>query len=513
MPKAKAKKKKHKSFKFKMFTAFTMLLLIIFVIIVVSWILNGAGVTTDHKTISDTGDPIIESVKIGAAGIVDVFWAPMKGFIQKAGIIIFILTIGAFINLLMVSKALVGSAQWITRKLKGKEIWAILPLMLFFSICGSVEGMAEESLGFYMITIPLMIAAGFDSFTGLMIVLFGAGVGVIGSTVNPFSITVAVDAINGSGNYDMNAGDGLVWRLVSWVILTGIVITFVMLYAARVKKKNSVSITFSTSKADKEYFLQSANEVVKMDWRRNTSLAVFGLTLTIMIIYLIGWDAILGIDNFERAGKWMNDNIPWITAFIPGFGLGGLEDVAAFFLISSVIVGAINFKTESEFWQNFIFGASDILSVCLIIATAAGVGIVLEGTYMQDLIVNGLSKVVDGLSAMALVVILFILFLPLSFLIPSTSGFASAIFPILGPVLMTMPDSDVTGSGAIAAFSFACGILNLFTPTSGVVMGALAISRVSYDKLLKGTWPLLIILIVSCIILLVLGSLIGGTIF
>lgn len=506
MPKAKGKK--HKSFKFKMFTAFTMLLLIIFVLIVVSWILNAVGVTTDVTTGETT-----EAVKIGAAGIIDLFWAPMKGFVEKADIIIFILTIGAFINLLMISKSLIGSAQWVTRKLKGKEIWAILPLMIFFSICGSVEGMAEESLGFYMITIPLMVAAGFDTFTGLMIVLLGAGVGVIGSTVNPFVIAVAVDAINGSGDFNISAGDGLVWRLVSWLILTVIVITFVMIYAKRVKTKNNVSITFSTAKADKEFFLQSANETVKMDWRRNSSLAIFGLTLTVMIVYLIGWDSILGTTAFEDAGKWMNDNIPWITAFIPGFGQGGLADVATFFLVSSVIVGAINFKSESEFWQNFLAGASDILSVCLIIATAAGVGIILQGTHLQDLIVNGLSSAIKNLSAMALLVILFILFLPLSFLIPSTSGFASAIFPILGPVLMTMPNNDVTGSGAIAAFSFACGILNLFTPTSGVVMGALAISRVSYDKLLKGIWPLLLILTVTCIVLLILGSLIGGTIF
>jgi len=82
--------------------------------------------------------------------------------------------------------------------------------MVFFSILGSTEGLAEESLGFYMIMIPLMIAAGFDSFTGLMIVLLGAGVGVMGSTVNPFIITVAVNAINGSGSFDISAGDGIV---------------------------------------------------------------------------------------------------------------------------------------------------------------------------------------------------------------------------------------------------------------------------------------------------------------
>lgn len=501
-------KKKHRSFKFKMFSAFTMLLAIILIIIIVSWILNGIGLTTEHKNPDGTS----QTVKIGAAGFIDLFWAPMKGFLQKADIIVFILSIGAFITVLLSSKALIGSAQWITNKLKGKELWAILPLMIFFSILGSVEGFAEESLGFYMITIPLMLAAGFDTFTGLMVVLLGAGVGVMGSTVNPFLITVAVNAITESG-YEINTGDGLVWRMVSWLLLTAVVIAFVMIYAVRTKKNNSISVTFATAKADKEYFLKSSNEVVIMDWRKKTSLVVFIFTLAIMIVYLVGWDSILGGTNFKNAGDWMNKNLPWITAFIPGFGVGSLVDVAAFFLISALIVGAINWKGEDDFLQKYLSGASDILSVCLIIATASGVGIILQGTYMQDLIVNGLTNVVRGLNAMLLLVILFILFLPLSFLIPSTSGFATAIFPILGPVLMTMPNNDITGSGAITAFSFASGILNFFTPTSGVVMGALAISRISYDKLLKGIWPLLVILIVMSIVLLLLGSLIGGTIF
>lgn len=503
------KQPKKRSFKFKMLSAFSILLIIILLLIIVSWILNGLGITTNHKNV-DTG--VSETVKIGAAGIVDLFWVPIQGFIQKADIIIFILTLGAFINVVLVSKSLIGSAQIITRKLKGKEIWAIPFIMIFFSVLGSTEGMAEESLGFYMIMIPLMIAAGFDSFTGLMIVLLGAGVGVMGSTVNPFIITVAVNAINGTG-YDISAGDGILWRLVAWLILTAIVIAFVMIYAAKVKKNSSVSITFSTAEADKQFFLQSSNEVVVMDWKKKTTLIIFGITLLIMIVYLIGWDSILGIDKFEKAGAWMNSHIPWITAFIPGFGVGSLGDVGGFFLLSAIILGFINFRSEADFLNKYLAGAADILSVCLVIATAAGIGVILEKTFMQDLIVNGLTRTITGLNSIALIVILFLLFLPLSFLIPSSSGFATAIFPILGPVLMTMPNNDVTGSGAITAFSFATGIINFVTPTSGVVMGALAISRVSYDKLWKGIWPLLLILTGLAIVFLVTGSLIGGTIF
>ena len=507
------KVKEPKVRRFKMVSAFTMLLTIILIIIIVSWILNCIGLTTEHKFKDDSGTMVSQNVKIGAAGFFDLFWAPMQGFIQKADIIIFIISIGAFINMLLVSDALTGSAQWITRKLKGKEIWAIIPLMIFFSICGTTEGMAEESLGFYMICVPLMVAAGFDTFTGLMIVLLGAGVGVMGSTVNPFLITVAVDAINGSGVGNINTGDGIIWRLLGWFIFIAIAIGFVVFYALKIKKDPSKSITFATAQGDKEYFLTNAQKTIVMDWRKNSSLTIFAVTLLVMIIYLIGWDAILGGTRFADAGKWMNSNVPWLTAFIPGFGVGSLVDVAAFFLISALVVGAINWKGESDFIKKWMTGASDILSVCLIIATASGVGVILQGTYIQDLIVNGLSNAVNGLNVTLLLVILFLLFLPLSFLIPSTSGFATAIFPILGPVLMSMPHNYVSCSGAITAFSQASGILNLFTPTSGVVMGALALSRISYEKLLKGIWPLLLIITVVSILLLIAGSFVGGTIF
>ncbi|SYV96608.1 C4-dicarboxylate anaerobic carrier, partial [Mycoplasma putrefaciens] len=91
--------------------------------------------------------------------------------------------------------------------------------MTFFSIFGSVEGMAEESLGFYMIFIPLMLMAGFDVFTGVLIVMAGAGVGVLASTVNPFLVPIVIDAINSKlpeTATKMTVGNGLILRIIFW---------------------------------------------------------------------------------------------------------------------------------------------------------------------------------------------------------------------------------------------------------------------------------------------------------
>ncbi|WP_280123361.1 YfcC family protein [[Acholeplasma] multilocale] len=573
--KLKAKDPNKKKKQFKMMSAFAILLLIIAVLVFLSWILNWTGVTTDVgysvnmsewadstnanvqaivENWKTSGSPLantaefeqwlgslrtsgllidgtsinmnglisfLQNETIKPAGFVDIFFAPIQGFLGKTGVIIFILVLGAFIQIVVSSKALEGLSQGIVSKLKGKEIWAIIPLMIFFSVCGTAEGMAEESLGFYMICIPLMIAAGFDTFTGLLIVLVGAGTGTLASTVNPFVINVALDGLNGSGavSETISVGDGLVWRFVTWAVMTGAAIAYVMMYARKVKMNPSKSITFSTAEGDKKFFLSANVEKIEMNGKRKAILGLFAVTFILMIVYLVDWDSIFGVTAMADAGNWVNDKAPWITSMIPGWGQGGLDVIAAMFLISALVMAIVLGLGEDGFLKEFMTGTSDILSVCLVIATAGGVGVILEQTHMQELFVNALGSSVGGISSqVGKILVLFILFLPLSFLIPSTSGFAAAIFPLLVGTVTTQNAEgavvfqDAAASGSVMAFSMASGILNLFTPTSGVVMGAVAISRVGYDRFLKGIWPIVAGAIVLSIVMLAIGGAIGGQI-
>jgi len=558
---------KHKK-KFKMWSAFSILFLIIAILVFVSWILQWTGATTelnhqqyfqfvdgswnpiasvpsDYNGIMTTvnndwwinhsdRDPNIiylvsnfqETSPIQALGILDIFVAPMKGFMNRVGIIIFILVIGAFVYMIVASKALEGFSQTIVAKMKGKEIWAIIPLMIFFSVSGTTHGMAEESLGFYMVIVPLMIAAGFDTMTGLLIILLGAGAGVLTSTVNPFAITVAVDGLNsGAQNGQlMTAGDGLVWRLVSWAIITALAIGFVMWYAYRIKANPQRSVTFATRDGDRKFFLTNAAERIKMTGRRKATLAVFGISFIFMIIYLVGWDSITGTTVMGDMANAIHQYFPYFNYTVPGFGNGDLEFVASFFLLATIVVGMINTigikkepgqTAEDLIIKNFFLGASDVLGVSIVIATASGIGFVLEETHMQQLIVNLLSNSIGGInSGIGQIIVLYILFLPLSFLIPSTSGFATAVFPLLTGVtqLSNGAFDPVTGSGSITAFTFASGLINLITPTSGVVMGAMALSRVNYLKFLKLVAPFIVLLFIVSILLLAIGGAIGGTI-
>ncbi|QVK02771.1 YfcC family protein [Mycoplasma mycoides] len=478
------------------------------------WVYNSHGWIKDSYTIQHSGDAIFNGLApIQPIGIIDVIYAPIKGFVLKSNIIIFTISIGAFLYILVSTKALEGLSQAIIAKLKGKEAFAIIPLMLFFSIFGTVEGFAEETLGFYMIFIPIMLMAGFDVFTGVLILMVGAGTGVIGSTVNPFTIPIAVSAINSgidASTAKLTIGDGLVWRIICWLILTSFSTTFTLLYALKVKKNPSKSVTFSTLEGDKEFFLAHVSKTIKLDWKKKVSLVVFAISFLVMIFYLVGWDSIFNNTKMADQAIWIKKNIPYLTALIPGWGNGDLDNVAAFFLLASITLAIINSIGEATFIKKWFEGASDILSVAFIIATAAGVGYILVQTNLQSLFVKGILSSIGGINNQtAKVIVLFIVFIPLAFLIPSSSGFATTIFPLLAKSLVDSKTNQLqvyASSGSIMAFTFAIGLVNLITPTSGVVMGACSLSRMSYAKYLKAMLPIISYLFILCFILLLIGG-------
>ncbi|WP_053228495.1 hypothetical protein [Spiroplasma taiwanense] len=175
------------------------------------------------------------------------------------------MSIGAFIFIVMKSKALDAMTQKIAWKFKEKTIWAIPIIIVFLSFCGSAYGMAEEALGFHMIVIPLMLVAGFDSFTAILTVLLGGGIGPMLATFDPFLIFTAVDASNAAiGSEVVTSTDGLIFRAISWVLITTFTSAYVMTYAYKVKKNPERSYTFSTLEEDKKFFLKEQVEKVEL---------------------------------------------------------------------------------------------------------------------------------------------------------------------------------------------------------------------------------------------------------
>lgn len=122
---------------------------------------------------------------------------------------------------------------------------------------------------------------------------------------------------------------------------------------------------------------------------------------------------------------------------------------------------------------------------------------------VTDTILHLAEEAVSGLSSIIFINVVYLLEILLSFLVPSSSGLAVLTMPIMAPL------ADFAGVGrdlVVTAYQSASGLVNLVTPTSAVVMGGLAISRVPYLRWVKWVMPLLFWLCLMIMITLSISS-------
>src|SRR3954454_7689082 len=341
--------------------------------------------------------------------------------------------------------------------------------------------MAEESLAFYVLIITVMIAAGYDAMVGALVLLLGCGIGVLGSTVNPFATGIA------SGFADVSLSEGLVLRLIILIVGTALGIWFVLRYADRVKRDPSQSIVYDMKEANEAQFAAQTDgdgDIV-LSRRHKVILGLFATAFGIMIYGVIPWED-------------MNIGLPTLWWWFP--------EMTALFILMSVIIGLIGRLSELELTDAFVTGARDLLGVALIIGIARGITVIMQNGGVTDTVLHWAEEAVNGLGPVAFVIVVFLLFLPLSFLIPSSSGLATVSMPIMAPLAAFV---GVEANLIVTAFQSASGLMNLFIPTSAVVMGGLAIARVPYGTYLRWVWPLLAMLAGLSIVVLGAGALLA----
>ncbi len=400
------------------------------------------------------------------------------------GVGLFVLVIGAFITMAMRSGAIAAGIGSVTQRLKGREMFLIPVLMVIFAVGGSTFGIGEETLGFYPIIIALMLGLGYDTMTAVGTIALGAGLGVTASTVNPFATGIASDAAG------ISIGEGIVLRLIMFVVLVVIGIFFVMRYARRVKADPSRSIVADLREKHKRDFLGNTaeqEELPALTARRKLILVVFGLSFLILVYAVIPWSD-FGITWWPTLGWW--------------FG-----ELSALFMLGAVVIGLIAGYKDQELVTNFLDGAKDFIMPALIIAVARGITVIMHNGLIIDTILHSLEGMVAGRSSAGFASLMYIVNLPLAFLIPSSSALAALAMPILAPLANF---ANVPRSIVVTAYQSASGLLNLFAPTSVIIMGALAVARVGYDRWMRFVWPLLVIVAIVCILSVAIGALLAG---
>jgi uncharacterized ion transporter superfamily protein YfcC len=352
-------------------------------------------------------------------------------------------------------------------------------LMTVFAVGGTTYGMAEESLAFYALVITVMIAAGYDSLTGAAVVLLGCGIGTIGSTINPFATGIA------SGFAGIPLSDGLIGRLVILIVGLTIGIFFVLRYADRVKADPTRSLVYDMKKQNEAHFRaqsETGDAQAVMTGTQKVILAVFALAFLLMMYGVIPWEDL---------------GVPFLTLW------WWFPEMTASFLLFSIIIGLIGRMKEGELTSTFVDGARDLLGVALIIGIARGITVIMNNGQITDTVLHWAESALGDVGKVAFSIVMYALFLPLSFLIPSSSGLATVSMPIMAPLagFVNVPEKLV-----VTAYQSANGLMNLFIPTSAVVMGGLAIARVPYGRYLRWVWPLLLLLSVVVVVVLAVSA-------
>jgi uncharacterized ion transporter superfamily protein YfcC len=480
---------------FRLPSAYTILFALIVIMAIATWLIpagtyqldkDGAPIPGTYHTVPGHPQKIL----------IDSLTAPINGLYgieAKNGninyynsgylfgaidVALFIIVIGGFLGVTMSTGAIQAGISRLVQRLRGRERWMIPILMCVFALGGTTYGMAEESLAFYALVITVMIAAGYDALTGAAVVLLGCGIGVYGSTINPFATGIA------SGFAGVSISDGFLLRLLILIVGLGIGIWFVMRYAEKVKRDPSKSVVAHMRASNEARFLAEDQEtgVVELTGTHKAVLALFGLAFVVMMYGVIPWED-------------MNIPLPTWWWWFP--------EMTASFLLFTIIIGLVARLSETKLTDSFVNGARDLLGVALIIGIARGITVVMNNGQITDTVLHWAEQALGDVGKAAFAIVMFGLFLPLSFLIPSSSGLATVAMPIMSPLAGF---AGVHKDLVVTAYQSANGLMNLFIPTSAVVMGGLAIARVPYGTYLRWVWPLLAMLAGVAVVALAVGA-------
>lgn len=479
---AEASKPKKKR---EMLTSFSIIYLLMVVVVVISWVFNGTptGALTD-----DGAKEVVAGATLG-----DFTMASVNGYNDAVGVCLFVTVLGGFLAIVNETNALNVGIKVLVKKMHGNELKLIPLLMFIFAILGSTYGFCEETVGFYILLAATMMAAGFDPLTGVMMILLGAGVGCLGSTVNPFAVGAAIDALSADGvdiavNQGITIALGLILLVVTWAICSFIVVQ----YAKKVREDPSKTLMSDRElEAAKQAYgndIDAAGDA-ELTGKQKLVLWLFGLSFLIMIIGFVPWES-LGIGAFTG----------W-SGFLTGVDLGSwyFAESTTWFLLMAIIIGVAYGFSEHKIVDLFMAGAGDMMSVVLIIAVARGVTVIMNATHLSNLVLYSASNALAGTSGVVYAIGSYVLYFFLSFLIPSTSGMAGVSMPIMGPLTVSLGFNPAV---IIMVFSAASGVVNLITPTSAAIMGGLALARVEYSTWFKFCLKVVGILSLACIIIL-----------
>jgi len=521
-----------------MFKKFPHTYVIIFFLIVIAaiatWIVPGGEYNRETKIVNNIERTVIDKESFhyieNQPQTWEVFGAMFEGFERQSGIIVFILMIGGAFWIVNSSKSIdIGIYSFLktTEKLEenkflktiGVNNIIITLIMLMFSIFGAVFGMSEETIAFIVILVPLAISMGYDSIVGVSMVFVAAGLGFAGAVLNPFTIGIA------QGIADLPLFSGFGYRLFSWFVINLVGISWVLRYAAKIKKHPEKSLVYK----DDEYW-RNKSEVDIDDQETKTPKSAWVVFVLLSIVLGIfsriypettmmignatevlpmipvasGLFVVFGLLSLRKGMHFFILNLLLFTIVFLIVGVMGyswyIMEIASLFFALGILSGIAANYGANRITKEFIEGAKDIMSAALVVGLAGGILVILENGKIIDTILNGVADSMSGLGKLGTVSVMYVIQNFINVIIPSGSAKAALTMPVMAPFSDLV---NLSRQATVMAFQFGDGFTNMITPTSGVLIGVLGVAKIPYDKWVKWITPFMIILIILGWLLLI----------
>jgi uncharacterized ion transporter superfamily protein YfcC len=445
---------------------FVLLFAILTLIALATWFVPGGKYETHLVNGKQLVDPdTFHYVASSPQGLVALMKAPIRGFVEAAQIIGFVLIVGGAFAVVQATEAIDTAIRSIARAHEHSALVRATTIPVFvtlLSLGGATFGMNEEVIPFVLIFVPLALALGYDTVTGVSIPFLGSQVGFGAAFLNPFNVGIA------QGIAGVPVFSGIGYRLIVWLAATLVTIAFLMWYAARVKRNPALSPTFVLDQTRRAEYPVAMSHTEGLSRRHAAVLVIFGFTLGVMVIGVVKYD--------------------WF-----------IDEIAALFLAMAIVVGLVGRLTPDNWVAAFMQGVKDLAATALVIAIARATLVIARDAHIIDTMLHALMPWVASSHPVFAAQKMYLIQSVINFFIHSGSGQAALTMPIMAPLADLV---GVTRQTAILAFQL--GELSTpMIPTSGITVGVLALARVPWLTWAKWMIPLQLIYLVLALLLLV----------
>ncbi|MGG1676203.1 YfcC family protein [Neobacillus sp. NRS-1170] len=456
--------------RFVQLDAYVLLFFVALICAIATYILPAGGFEKIKKgDITVTVPGSFHFVDSNPTGFVDFFTTIQNGMVMGAPLIFLILFTSGALAVIEKSGAIDAFLKSTLTRFRNRLLFLIIPVGLILSVLGTTGIVVNSVIAF--IPLGLFIARGLklDAIFGVSLIYLGTYTGWNVPVFAPQTLGLSQRIA------ELPLFSGMVYRIIIYLTFLACTLLYVYLYARKIRKDPTKSILGPESLPSDAVKGAEVETTVTVSLQQKLILSFAGLSL-------------LGFMIFSQIFKWTEN------------------EMAGLFIFIAIGAGLIARMSANDIAFTFIQGCKQMVYGALIVGMARAVGLILDDAKILDTIVNALVQLLEPLSPITASIGMYIGSAALHFLISSGSGESTVLMPILVPLADLL---HITRQVAVQAVMFGEGLVNTINPTSGVLMGVLAMSGISYGKWLKFMLPLTAVWFVLGLIFIIIGMMIN----